>query len=102
MRITQSNSHLPFIERGPPITLQIDGQPISAFEGETIAAVLFAEGRRRILRYTMKLGRPRSIFCGIGICYDCLVTVNGAPNVRACLTPVTDGMVIETQTGAQA
>ncbi len=97
MRIAQSNSHLPAIERGHPISLQVDGQLVSAYEGETIAGVLFAEGRR-ILRRTMKDRRPRSIFCGIGICYDCLVTVNGVPNVRACLTPVTEGMVVETQT----
>lgn len=98
MRITQSNFHLSSIERGRPITLQIDGQPVSAFEGETITGVLFAEGQR-ILRHTMKQGRPRSIFCGIGVCYDCLVTVNGTPNVRACLTLVIEGMVIETRKG---
>ena len=97
MRIAQSNSHFPAIERGQPISLRVDGQSVSAYEGETIAGVLFAEGRR-ILRHTMKDSRPRSIFCGIGICYDCLVTVNGAPNVRACVTLVTEGMIIETQT----
>lgn len=97
MRIAQSNSHLPAIERGQPISLQVDGQLVSAYEGETIAGVLFAEGRR-ILRHTMQDGRPRSIFCGIGICYDCLVTVNGTPNVRACVTLVTENMKIETQT----
>ncbi|MCG3206632.1 MAG: Hydrogen cyanide synthase subunit HcnA [Anaerolineae bacterium] len=97
MRVAQSNSNLPVIERGQPISLQVNGQLVSAYEGETIAGVLFAEGRR-ILRHTMKDSRPRSIFCGIGVCYDCLVTVNGAPNVRACVTPVTEGMVIETQT----
>jgi predicted molibdopterin-dependent oxidoreductase YjgC len=78
--------------------LQIDGEQVNAFEGETISGAMFAQGRR-ILRHTMKLGKPRSIFCGIGICYDCLVTVNGTPNIRACVTPVTDGMVIDTKAG---
>ena len=87
MRVTQSNSHLILIERGRPITLQIDGHSVSAFEGETIAGALFAEGRR-ILRHTMKNGRPRSIYCGIGVCYDCLVTVNGTPNVPEWRPPL--------------
>ena len=41
-------------------------------------------------------GSPRGLFCGIGNCYECLVTVDGVPNVRACVTPVAAGMVIET------
>lgn len=60
-----------------------------------MAAVLLAQGIRT-LRHTPKNGRPRGIFCGMGICYDCLVTVNGERNVRACLTPVSPGMAVET------
>ncbi len=60
-----------------------------------MAAVLLAQGIRT-LRHTAKNGRPRGIFCGMGICYDCLVTVNGERNVRACMTPVAPGMAIET------
>ena len=58
---------------------------VSAFAGETVAAVLLAEGIR-VLRYTTKRGEPRGVYCGMGICFDCLVTLNGRPNVRACQT----------------
>jgi predicted molibdopterin-dependent oxidoreductase YjgC len=85
------------IERGKSITLQIDGQAVAAFEGETIAAVLLAGGRR-VFRRTVA-GQPRGLFCGMGICYDCLVTVNGTANRRACVTPAADGMVVDTHTG---
>lgn len=95
MRITQSDPHLPAIERGRQIKVNIDGREVTAFEGETVAAVLLAEGRR-IFRYTPG-GRPRGLFCGMGICFDCLVTVNGTPNVRACITPAGDGMTVDTR-----
>ena len=85
------------IERGKSITLQIDGQAVTAFEGETIAAVLLARGQRVFRRSAG--GQPRGLFCGMGICYDCLVTVNGTANLRACVTPVADGMVVDTHTG---
>lgn len=100
MRVTRSNSHLPLIERGRPITLQIDGRQVKAFEGETILGVMMAEGQR-ILRHTSKTNRPRSMFCGIGVCYDCLVTVDGRPNTRACHTMAAGGMVVETQSGGR-
>lgn len=96
MRITQSDPRLPTIERGQPIEITVDGQPMTAYRGETIAAVLFAEGQR-MLRRTPQLGQPRSIFCGMGVCFDCLVTVDGIPHIRACETPVVAGMVIETK-----
>ena len=50
-------------------------------------------------RHTAKLHEPRGIYCGIGQCTDCVMTVNGKPNVRTCITPVEEGMVIETQEG---
>jgi D-hydroxyproline dehydrogenase subunit gamma len=98
MRVKRSNNHLPSVERGRQISLQFDGRKIQAYEGETILGVMMAEGQR-VLRYTPKEGRPRGMFCGIGVCYDCLVIVDGIPNTRACSTMVTDGMVVETQGG---
>jgi predicted molibdopterin-dependent oxidoreductase YjgC len=74
----------------------IDGEEVTAYEGESVAAVLLAEGRRAFRR-TLKEGAPRGLFCGMGICFDCLVTVDGVPNIRACLTPVADRMAIETR-----
>ena len=96
MRVTRSSSQLPSISRGRQITLHIDGRQVEAFEGETILGVMMAEGQR-ILRHTSKEKRPRSMFCGIGVCYDCLVTVDGRPNTRACHTMVVEGMVVETR-----
>ena len=63
-----------------------------------IAAVLMANGMM-VHRHTAKKHEPRGIFCGIGQCTDCVMTVNGKPNVRTCITPVEDGMVIKTQEG---
>lgn len=82
------------VRRGKKITVHINGQPVTAFAGETVAAVLLAEGRR-VFRRTAG-GSPRGLFCGMGICFECLVRVNGTPNVRACLTPVADGLTVET------
>ena len=82
-------------QRGRSVTITVDGVPLQAYLGETIAAALLAGGRRA-WRFTQR-GEPRGIFCGMGICFDCTVTVDGMPNVRACLTPVADGMVVETE-----
>jgi len=78
-----------------PLTVEVDGQPVQAFAGESVAAVLLALGRRTF-RHTEKTGAPRGLFCGMGVCFDCLVTVDGQANVRACVTPVRPGMAIET------
>lgn len=81
------------VERGRVIQLTVDGEPLPAYEGETIAAALLAAGRR-IFRHRVAGGDPRGIFCGIGMCFDCLVTVDGTRIVRACVTPVRDGMQV--------
>lgn len=80
------------------VTVYIDGQPCKAKKGEVIAATLLANGFRTH-RYTAKRHEPRGIYCGIGQCTDCVMTVNGVPNVRTCITEVEAGMVIETQDG---
>jgi len=79
-------------------TIQVDGKQISAVEGEPIAAALLAAGIKKF-RETPKKHKPRGIFCAIGRCTDCIMTVDGIPNVRTCVTPVRDGMVIKTQKG---
>jgi predicted molibdopterin-dependent oxidoreductase YjgC len=70
----------------------VDGQSIPAREGQTIAAAMLAAGQR-IFRHTPQ-GAPRGLFCGMGVCFECLVTVNGQFGQRACLTPVRSGMKI--------
>jgi aerobic-type carbon monoxide dehydrogenase small subunit (CoxS/CutS family) len=76
----------------------LDGEPITAFAGETVAAALFAASRRT-LRITAVAGTPRGVFCGMGVCYDCLVVIDGEPSRRACLTFAAEGMRVETQHG---
>lgn len=75
--------------------LTVNGQPLTAPAGTTVAAALLAAGLRRFQR-APRHGDPRGLFCGMGVCYECLITVDGTSNVRACVTPVADGMVIET------
>ena len=79
-------------------TVTIDGGALAARPGQTIAAILMTAGVRSF-RTTRRGQRPRGLFCGIGVCFDCLVILNGTPNVRACVTRVEDGDVIETQEG---
>ena len=88
----------PEVERGQAISITVDGVPLPTSEGESIGGALLASGRST-WRHT-RHGQPRGLYCGIGLCFDCLVTVNGTPNVRACLTPVAPGMVVES--GANA
>lgn len=81
-----------------PVQITVDGQPLVAREGEMIAAALLAHGI--LVCRTMPGGRePRGVFCALGRCADCLMTVDGEPNVRACLTPVREGQVVWTQAG---
>jgi predicted molibdopterin-dependent oxidoreductase YjgC len=80
------------------VFIEVDGRKIEAYEGEPIAAALLAAGVR-VFRYTSKEKEPRGLFCAIGRCTDCVMIVDGIPNVRTCVTPVRDGMKIETQMG---
>lgn len=81
-----------------PVTFSFDGRTLTGLAGQPIAAALLDNGIS-VFRHTHKTGRPRSLFCGIGQCSDCVVVVNGTPNVRSCTTPLEEGMVIETQHG---
>lgn len=81
------------------VEFTFDGVPISALPGQSVGGALLAAGIRS-WRSTRMQGRPRGLFCGIGICYDCLITVGNAPNVRACLAPAQAGAVVTTQEGA--
>ncbi|HOJ88275.1 MAG TPA: (2Fe-2S)-binding protein [Pseudothermotoga sp.] len=92
--------HHPILQyqHGKKVKFIFDGQEMEGFEGEPIAAALHANGVR-ILSYTEKYKRPRGFFCAIGKCSSCFVVVNGIPNVRSCITPLEEGMVIETQRG---
>lgn len=85
-------------DRGKEVRIRFNGREIKAYENEAIAAALYAAGVRVFSR-SFRYHRPRGFFCAIGKCSTCLMRVNGVPNVRTCVTPVEDGMVIEAQKG---
>lgn len=76
------------------IELVVDGEPVPGLAGQTIAGVLLGAGR--LTWRASRTGRPRGVFCGIGVCHDCLITVNGLPDVRACQRRATDGDTVTT------
>ncbi|MDR3119763.1 MAG: (2Fe-2S)-binding protein [Clostridiales bacterium] len=82
------------------VTIYYGDQPISAVEGEPIAAALLNAGIR-VFRKTAKRHEPRGIFCAIGRCTDCMMIVDGVPNTRTCVTSVRDGMRVRLQDGRQ-
>ena len=85
-------------EKGRTVKFLFDGKEIEGCEGEPIAAALKAAGLM-VHRYTKKEHKPRGIFCAIGRCTDCVMVVDGVPNVRTCITPLKEGMDVRTQYG---
>jgi hypothetical protein len=81
------------IERGRRVQIVVDGVSVAAYEGECVAAALLA-ARRRVLRVSPRRGEPRGMYCGIGLCFECVMPIDGRPAVRTCQTPVRDGMRI--------
>ena len=91
------------VKRGRSMKVSVDGRAVAAFEGETIATAMLAQD---ILAFRRdRAGRPRGLFCNMGVCGECLVTVTqaGAPRrrLRACITEVADDMTVVTGTGDQ-
>ncbi len=84
------------IKRGDEVVFRFNGQPITAYQGETIAAALYAAGMR-IFSRSFKYHRPRGLFCMSGHCSHCLMRVDGMPNVRTCMEPVRSGMQVKSQ-----
>ena len=83
-------------KKGTPVTFTFDGKEVQGYEGEPIAVALKAAGLM-VHRYTKKEHKPRGIFCAIGRCTDCVMVVDGVPNVRTCVTPLKAGMKISTK-----
>ncbi len=88
-------------KRQKEVTIYYHGQPIRAYEGETVASALYAAGVRTF-SHSPSLNRPRGLFCAIGKCASCVMNIDGISNVRSCITPVRDGMTVEEQKGAGA
>ncbi|MBW2148353.1 MAG: (2Fe-2S)-binding protein [Deltaproteobacteria bacterium] len=85
-------------EPGTRVRIFVDGEPVEAEEGDTIAGALWASGRV-VLRHSPKYEQPRGIYCANGRCTDCVMQVDGIPNIRTCITPVRAGMQVVTQKG---
>lgn len=75
-----------------------DGRPVPFVAGQTVGAALWAEGVRS-WRTTRFEGRPRGLFCGIGVCFDCLVEIDGAADERACVTVASEALQVRSQRG---
>ena len=88
-------------EKKELVTFFYNGNPMQGYAGEPIAAALKAAGVM-VHRYTKKQHRPRGIFCSIGRCTDCVMVVNGKPNIRTCVTPLEANMEVCTQYGVCA
>lgn len=85
----------------PRHTIEFDGRVLSLPGGVSLAAALLASGVRST-RTTPVGGRPRAPYCLMGVCFECLVEVDGVPNCQACMITVRDGMRVRTQDGARA
>lgn len=82
------------------VSITVDGRPMEALEGESLSAALWAEGHIA-LRYDDGSNTFRGIYCGIGHCFECRVTVDGIPDVRSCLVQVRSGMRVSLQVAAE-
>jgi aerobic-type carbon monoxide dehydrogenase small subunit (CoxS/CutS family) len=83
------------------IEFTFDGENITAITGQSVAAALLA-ANQRALRKTRFNNNERGVFCGIGVCFDCLVVIDGITNQRACLIEARPGMKVQTQVGSDA
>ena len=91
---------LPEGERAREVEIKVEGQRITAREGDTLAAALLIAGVVPF-RHTAISGAPRAPLCLMGVCFECLVEVDGAQNVQSCMVPVQAGMTVRLQNGAR-
>lgn len=82
------------VEYESPITFTFDGKTYEGYEGDTVASALLANGIRQ-LRVHEESGTTRGIYCNIGHCFECRLTIDDMPGVRACLTPIKSDMIVE-------
>lgn len=83
--------------RGKQLTLRVNGKPVTAYAGETLFAVLIANGILTLRHPVEDLTTTgRGGFCGMGVCQECRVTIDGLPDRRACMTEVCMGMEVVT------
>jgi predicted molibdopterin-dependent oxidoreductase YjgC len=97
-RLVETQSKPDTKPNAKPVALTVDGKPISARAGDTVAAALLAAGIDHT-RTTPVSGAPRAPYCMMGVCFECLASIDGVGSRQACLVLVRDGMTIETQQG---
>ena len=88
-------------EKGRLVKFYYDDQELQGYEGEPVAAALRAAGIL-VHRHTKKNSAPRGVFCAIGRCTDCVMVIDGKANIRTCITPLAEGMQVQTQYGTSA
>lgn len=81
-----------------PVAFTLDDQPMTARAGDSVAAALLANGVAHC-RATPVSGSPRAPYCMMGVCFECLVTIDGVGNRQGCLVPVRAGMAVQRQIG---
>lgn len=81
------------------VTFEYEGRALTARVGDTVAAALLAAGEA-VFRSTPEKGLPRGPFCMMGVCFDCLMEIDGMPNTQACQVVVRPGMKVARQSGA--
>lgn len=86
------------VEAGASLTITVDGRKVATREGDTVAAALLAAGIVAS-RTTPVGGTARAPYCLMGVCFDCLVTIDGVGSRQGCLVAVREGMKVETQKG---
>ncbi len=84
----------------PVVHLAFEGAPVAARIGDNVAAALLAAGIVAF-RTTPAGGAPRGPWCMMGVCFDCLVEIDGTPNRQACQVPVAEGMAVRRMQGAR-
>jgi predicted molibdopterin-dependent oxidoreductase YjgC len=82
------------VQRGEALQIEVDGCPVAAFAGETVATALLSAG---IFSCQIHDSRAMGVFCNIGQCCSCLMAIDGVSGVRACQTPVRPGLKVETR-----
>ncbi len=80
------------MQKTEKVSVRINGKKVDAYEGETVLALLTAQGILGLKK--SRNNQPRGMVCGMGVCYECLVTINGVPGQQACMTPVIQNMEI--------
>ena len=87
-------------DTGATLTLKVDGKSIRARIGDTVASAMLAAGIVQN-RTTPVSGAPRGPYCLMGVCFECLVTIDGVGSRQGCMVQAREGMIVETQTGGR-